>query len=133
MSSLFTLDAQKCGFECHATAEADGLGITVYLDGQRQHARSLNDAIRLARGHIGEFLLAAERGGVPWGLRVTVPDGVAVYGEWPLVPGGRSPSFQNTPLVRIRNRWNGSSPLSALENAIAIIREYGPRSVRRAA
>lgn len=127
MSQLFSLDAQKCGPERHATAESDGFGITVSLDGEMVRARSTNDAIRIARDYIGEYLQPAERGGVPWGLRVTVSGGVAVYGEWPLVGGsGGSPDFQNTPLVRIRNRWHDSGPLSALANAIEIIRAYVP-------
>ena len=134
MSQLFSLDAQKCGAERHVHADADGLGITVYCDGQPSRARSGNDAISIARSYIGEFLQPAQRGGIPWGLMVTVPDGVAVYGEWPLGGGGgRSPGFQNTPLVRIRNRWHDSGPLSALENALQIIREYVPRGGRKAA
>lgn len=133
MSQLFSLDAQRCGIERHADAQADGLGIAVSLDGQLVHARTVNHAIRVARDYIGEFLEPAQRGGMPWGLRVTVVEGVAVYGQWPLGGGGGgSPSFQNTPLVRIRNRWHDSGPLSALENAIQIIREYAPRG-RRAA
>lgn len=136
MSQLFSLDAQRCGVERHVRAEADGFGITVYTDGHQQRARSASDAITIARSYIGEFPQPAQRPGVPWGLRVTVPDGVAVYGEWPLSGGGGgSPSFNNTPLVRIRNRFPGSGPLSALENATEIIRAYSPRggAVRRVA
>jgi hypothetical protein len=127
MAHLFSLDAQRCGPARHARADADGLGgITVDLDGQQIHARSTNDAIRIARDYIGEFLQPAQRGGIPWGLRVTVSGGNAVYGEWPLVGsgGGGSPSFQSSPLVRIRNRWHDSGPLSALANAIEIVRAY---------
>jgi hypothetical protein len=125
MAHLFSLDAQRCGVERHARAEADGFGITVDLDGQSAHARSGNDAIRIAREYIGEHLQAAQRAGVPWGLRGTVSDGVAVSGEWPRVGGGGgSPSFQDTPLVRIRNRWRGSGPLSALANAVEILHAY---------
>jgi hypothetical protein len=128
VSKLFSLAAQKCGIERHVTAEADGFGITVYTDGIPTRARSGAEAISISRDYIGEFLQPAQHGGVPWGLMVTVPDGVAVYGEWPLSGrGSRSPSFENTPLVRIRNRWHDSGPLSALENAIQIIREYAPR------
>jgi hypothetical protein len=128
MSQLFSLGGQKCGLERHATAEADGLGITVSLDGEIVRARSTNDAIRIARDYIGEFLQSAQRGGRPWGLMVSVSGGNAVYGEWPLLGGGGgSPDFQNTPLVRIRNRWHDSGPLSALANAIEIIRAYTPR------
>jgi hypothetical protein len=127
MSQLFSLDAQKCGFERHTSAEADGFGITVSRDGEMVRARSVDDAIRIARDYIGEFLQPAQRGEIPWGLLVTVPGGSASYGEWPLLGGSRNPDFQNTPLVRIRNRWhNGSGPLSALANAIAIIRSYAP-------
>jgi hypothetical protein len=53
VSELFTLDAQVCGFERHAKAEADGLGITLYLDGQPTRSGSVNDAIRGARDFIG--------------------------------------------------------------------------------
>lgn len=129
MSLLFSLGAQKCGPERHAQATSDGLGrITVDLDGEMIRARSVNDAIRIARDYIGEFLQPAQRGGTPWGLLVTVSGGSAVYGEWPLSDGGgRSPDSQNTPLVRIRNRWHDSGPLSALANAIEIIRAYAPR------
>jgi hypothetical protein len=126
MSQLFALDAQKCGIERHVRATSDGLGIVVDLDGRLVNARSVNEAIREARDYIGEYLQPAQRGGIPWGLLVTVSDGIAAYGEWPLAGGGGgSPSFQNTPLVRIHQRWHrGSGPLSALENAIQIIREY---------
>ena len=134
MSVLFSLDAQRCGVERHVLVEADGFGISVALDGAHQPARSFNDAMSIARDYLGKFLQPAERAGIPWGLRVTVPDGVAVYGEWPLTGGGGgSPGFQKTPLARIRDRWAGSSALSALENAMSIVREYGPRSGRRAA
>jgi hypothetical protein len=135
MSQWFKRDAQRCGIEQHVTVTLDGFGgITVDRDGDLAHTRSPNEAIRAARDYIGEFLQPAQRGGQPWGLLVTVPDGVAAYGEWPLSGGGgRSPSFQNTPLVRIRNRWQDSGPLSALENAIQIIREYVPRGRRAAA
>jgi hypothetical protein len=134
MSQLFSLDAQRCGIERHTSAEADGLGITVYTDGVPYRARSVNEAIRTARDYIGEFLRPAQGGGLPWGLRVTVSGGVAVYGEWPLVSSvGNAPSFENSPLVRIRYRWHDSGPISALENAIEIIRAYTESSGRRAA
>lgn len=131
---LFSLDAQKCGLERHVRAEREGLGITVYRDGEPVLAGSVNDAIHIARDYMGGFLQPAQRGGIPWGLRVTVSDGVAVYGDWPLSGGGGGGSgFQNTPLVRIRNRWHDSGPLSALENAIQIIRGYAGDTRRRAA
>jgi hypothetical protein len=134
MSELFRLDAQVCGFERHVKAEADGLGITLYLDGQPTRSGSVNDAIRGARDFIGEFLRPAARSDRPWGLRVSVSGGAAVYGEWPLVGGGSGdPSFRKSPLVRIRERWHDSGPVSALENAIQIIREYTPRGGQRLA
>jgi hypothetical protein len=133
MSQLFALDAQKCGIERHVKAEADGLGITLYRDGQPSRVSGVSEAIHGARDYIGEFLRPAQRGGIPWGLRVTVSGGTAVYGEWPLVGGGGGPSFSNSPLVRIRNRWHDSGPSSALENAIQIIREYTSRSSRKLA
>ncbi len=132
MSQLFSLDAQSCGFERHVTASGDGFGIVVHRDGESVRASSPSDALNIASRYIGDFLRPAQRGGRPWGLKVSVSGGQAVYGEWPLSGGGGGgASFQNTPLVRIRNRWRDSSPMSALENAIAIIREYIPR--RRAA
>jgi hypothetical protein len=129
MSQLFSLDGQKAGAERHASAQVDDFRrISVSCDGHIVLAKNLNDAIRIARDYVGELIHNAG-GGIPWGVRVTVPDGTAVYGEWPLMPGGGggSPSFQDTPLVKIRNRWHGSSPLSALENAIEIIKAYAPR------
>jgi len=135
MSQLFALDAQKAGFEHHVHAETDGLGIVVYTDEEVRRVGSVNEAIRIARDYIGAFLQPAQRGGIPWGLLVTVSDGCAAYGEWPLAGGG-GPSFQQTPLVRIHKRWHDSGPLSALENAIEIIRAYASSSrglARRAA
>jgi hypothetical protein len=132
MSQLFSLAAQKCGSERHVQATSDGLGITVDLDGRMVSARSVEDAIRIGRDYIGEFLQPAQRGGIPWGLMVNVSGGSAVYGEWPLLGGGGgSPGFQNTPLARIRDRWHDSGPLSALANAIEIVRAYA--STRRQA
>lgn len=133
MSQLFSLYAQRCGEERHAIAEADGFGITVRLDGHPVQARRATDAIRIARDYIGEYLKPAQRGGIPWGLRVTVTGGVAAYGEWPLAGGPGSPSFQNSPLVRIRSRWHDSGPFSALENAVEIIRAYVTTAATRAA
>jgi hypothetical protein len=126
---MFRLQAQVLGAERSASADADGYGgITVHFSGGVRHVGTANEAIRIARDDIGEFLRRAQRPGVPWGLLVVVSDGQAVYGEWPLTGGGGgSPSFQRTPLVRIRNRWHDSGALSALENAIRIIREYAPK------
>lgn len=139
---MFTLDAQVCGTSrsvsavSAVSAESDGTGITVRTSGGRVRARSMQDAIRIAREDIGRFLQPAQRGGKPWGLRVVVGSVQAVYGEWPLLPpsggpGGGRPD--NSPVTRIRRDYNDSSgPLGALENAIRIIRAYLP-SARAAA
>jgi hypothetical protein len=126
---MFRLQTQVLGTEHSVTADADGYGgITVHFSGGVRRVGSSSEAIRIARDDIGDFLRRAQRPGVPWGLLVVVPDGQAVYGEWPLSGGGAgSPSFQQTPLAQIRNRWHDSGALSALENAIQIIREYAPK------
>jgi hypothetical protein len=131
MTQLFSLEAQKAGFEVQARAEADGLGITVHTDQGPIPAHSIDAAIRVARDYIGQFIEPARRGGIPWGLLVTVSEGVASYGEWPLSGGGGSPSFQQTALVRIHSRWDDHGPLSALQNAIEIIRWYNGSPARR--
>jgi hypothetical protein len=131
MTQLFSLAAQKASFEASASAEADGLGITVHTDQGPIRAHSVDAAIRVARDYIGQFIEPARRGGIPWGLLVTVSEGVASYGEWPLSGGGGSPSFLQTALVRIRGHWNDHGPLSALENAIEIIHWYNRSPARR--
>jgi hypothetical protein len=133
MTQLFSLEAQKAGFEVHASAEADGLGITVNTDQGPIPAHSIDAAIRVARDYVGQFIEPARRGGIPWGLLVTVSEGVASYGEWPLSGGGGggSPSFLQTALVRIRRHWDDHGPLSALENAIEIIHWYNRSPARR--
>jgi hypothetical protein len=135
MSQLFSLVAQKAGFQAHASADADGLGIIVNTDAGPTRVGSVDAAIRIARDHIGRFLEPASRGGVPWGLLVTVVEGCAAYGEWPLAGGAPSPSFKETALARIRHRWHDHGPTSALENAIEIIGAYntGGTRARRAA
>jgi hypothetical protein len=134
MSQIFSLDAQKAGAERHVHVDADGSGLTVFRDGWPVSVNSINAAIRMARDYMGEFLQSAQRGEIPWGLRVSVIDGVAAYGDWPLTGGSpRNPDFSRTPLVRIRERWHDSGPLSALENAIEIVKAYAGRSARAAA
>jgi len=131
MTQLFSLAAQKAGFEAHVNAEADGLGIALNTDAAPIRVRGTDAAIRAARDYIGQFLEPARRGGIPWGLLVTVSEGVAAYGEWPLSgAGGGSPSFQQTALVQIHKRWHDRGPLSALENAIEIVHAYNRRPAR---
>lgn len=131
MTQLFSLEAQRAGFEVHASAEADGLGVTVNTDQGPIRAHSIDAAIRVARDYIGQFIEPAHRGGIPWGLLVTVSEGVASYGERPLSGRGGSPSFLQTALVRIRKHWDDHGPLSALENAIEIIHWYNRSPARR--
>jgi hypothetical protein len=121
---FFNLDAQVLGTKRSVRAEVDGLGIVVHYSEGIRRVRSWGDAIRVAERDIGEFIRPAGRPGVPWGLRVSVPDGTAVYGEWPLLPGPPSPDFRRSLLSRIRDRLSGPSASSALENAVAIITAY---------
>jgi hypothetical protein len=132
MQSLFSLDAQRPGSERSVSAEADGFGVTVYTSDGPVRVPGVKQAVRVARDDIGRFLKDAKR--TDWGLRVTVAGVQAVYGDWPLiqapVPDSRpEPSL----VVRIRSRWDGGGPLSALENAIEIIRAYLSRDGRKAA
>jgi hypothetical protein len=58
----------------------------------------------------------------------------AVYGDWPLLPAAGPPSTRRDSLVaRIRDRWRGGSAISALENALEIVRAYATTSGRDAA
>ncbi len=88
MGTIFSLEAQVLGTPLNVSAESDGSGITVHTSAGPVAARSVNDAIRIARRDMGEFLLPAQHGDRPWGLRVTVAGAQAVYGQWPLISGG---------------------------------------------
>jgi hypothetical protein len=135
---MFTLSAQVFGDQRTVSAEQDALGITVTTSRGPQHARNLNDALRLAREDLGEFLRRGERSGVPWGLCVRVAGVSAFYGDVRFCRsggggGGGLPSSEL--VVRIRRRWHDNQgPTAALENALEIIRAYlGRGSDRRAA
>jgi hypothetical protein len=78
---MFTMSAQVLGDQRTVSAEQDALGITVTASRGLQHARNLNDALRLARDDLGEFLRRGERAGVPWGLCVNVAGISAYYGD----------------------------------------------------
>jgi hypothetical protein len=122
---VFSLQAQVCGRQISATVTVTGAGLTVDTASGRLTARSLADAERLAERQIGLFLQRAERGGVPWGLYVSVGQVAAVYGDWPLLPGPASPRASETPVSRIRSRWRPSDgAIRALENAMTIVRAY---------
>jgi hypothetical protein len=135
---MFTLSAQIFGDQRTISAEQDALGITVTTSHGPQHPRNLNEALRLARDDLGEFLRRGERAGVPWGLCVSVAGVSAYYGDVRFCRnagsgGGGLPSTEL--VVRIRRRWHDNQgPSAALENALEIICAYlGGRSERRAA
>jgi hypothetical protein len=131
---IFRLAAQVLGTQRSAAATGDGTGYVVQTDAGPLAARSLNEAIRLARDHIGRFLHEADRRHATWGLLVQVGEVSAVYGDWPLLPAAGPPSTRRTSLVaRIRDRWRGGSAISALENALEIVRAYAATGGRDAA
>jgi len=93
-------------------------------------------ALRLAHNEIGHYLRRA-RHDQPWGLVVQAGRSSAIDGTPNPAAGvvlrGR-PDNPNSLVARIRRRWReGDSPLSALENAIDIIRTLVERSHRAAA
>lgn len=132
---VFVLEAQVLGNPHTTRADRDDSGTIVVITSSGPHrARSVNDAVRIARQDMGEFLLPAQRPGRPWGLRLEVAGVQAVYGEWPLFPGRSDGRRDNSLVTRIRSRWNdGRGPLSALENACEIIKAYLGSSGRAAA
>jgi len=127
---IFSLKIQVAGFNHHATALSDGTGITVDTDSGPRAARTIGEAAREAREYLGPFLHDADRRKLPWGLLVSVSGVSAVYGAWPLLPGGRG-SVTEELVTRIRRQYKDGSALAALENALRIIRAYTPD--RRAA
>ena len=125
---VFSLQAQVCGHQLSVTVSDAGGRLIVETASEQWSAQSLADAERVAGRQVGLFLQRAQRRGIPWGLYLSVGQVAAVYGDWPLLPGPASPRASETPLSRIRSRWRPSDgPLSALENAMAIIRAYAPR------
>lgn len=133
---MFTLNAQVLGDQRTVSAEEDGLGITVTTSHGLRRARSVEDAIRIARDDFGEFLRHAQRPGVPWGLSVAVSGVSAYYGDvrFCRAGGGGAPLPDSDLVVRIRRRWHdGQGPHAALENAIEIIHAYVGRGRSRQA
>ena len=132
--SVFSLTSQILGEERGVTAEWRGRALAVISDQGVTHARSVNDATRVAAQILGPGLERAGKKKLPWGLHVDVAGMQAVYGDWPLlqVPVRRDP--RPTPLSRIRAQWKeGDSPLEALDNAIRIIHAFAERRGRKAA
>jgi hypothetical protein len=121
---IFSLQVQVAGFNHHATAHSDGTGITVDTDSGPRAARTTGEAMREAREHLGPFLHDAERRNLPWGLLVSVSGVSAVYGTWPLLPGGGRGSVTEELVTQIRRQYKDGSALAALENALRIIRAY---------
>lgn len=131
---MFKLTAQVLGTTHSVSAETDGAGgITVTTSSGPVRARNINDALRIARRDMGEFLLPAQKPGRPWGLLVQVAGVQAVYGDWPLFPGRPDGRPENSLVRRIRARWHDSEPISALENALEIVKAYLGSSGRVAA
>lgn len=131
----FELQAHFLGARRSVSATADGYGWQVTTGAGTMAVGSIEQAIKVARQHIGEFLRKIDRK-PGWGLRVQVGSVAASYGdpdpEEVVFPGG--PADPNSLVSRIRNRWQpGDSPLAALENAIEIIKAYAGRSRRQAA
>jgi hypothetical protein len=123
----FELRAHFLGTRRSVSAAPDGFGWQVQTDSGHLEARSLEQAIRIAEQHTGELLRRVERR-PGWGLSVIAGPASASYGEPdPLqvaLPGGR-PASSDSLVARIHSRWNpGSSPVSALQNAVQIIRAY---------
>lgn len=122
---IFSLQVQVVGFNHHAVARSDGYSITVETDGGSRSARSVREAMREAREHVGQYLHDAEKRKLPWGLLVSVAGVSAVYGAWPLLPGsGESESRTESLVARIRRQYKDGSALAALENALRIIDAY---------
>lgn len=129
---IFSLQAQVLGVSYHANAANDGTGITVDTNQGRSVARSVNEAERIARNFLGPILHNADSRNQPWGLYVSVAGVAAVYGNWPLLPGGPPESPATVELVtRIRREYRSGSASAALENALRIIDAY--TSQRKAA
>ena len=130
MSQLFSLAAQKAGFEAHANVEADGLSITVNTDQGPIHARGIDAAIRAARDYIGQFLgpraTAISRGESsspsPRGLRRTVSGhSQAAAARRPSrnqrLYGSAGAGTTTAPCRRSRTRSRSSTPTIAVRPA----------------
>jgi hypothetical protein len=134
-NSKFELTAHFLGNRRSVAATPDGYGWQVTTDAGVVEVRSLEQAIRVARQHIGELLRKIDRK-PGWGLRVQVGPVAASYGDpdpqEAVFPGGRVDP--NELVARIRDRWDpGGSPVAALENALEIVKAYAGRARRQAA
>lgn len=133
----FQLKAHFLGNHRSIAAATDGYGWQVTTDSGQIAVSSVEQAIRVARQHIGEFLRKVDHK-PGWGLRVDVGPVAASYGdpdpEEVIFPGGAADP--NSLVSRIRSRWQaGDSPIAALENALEIVKGYagGSKGRRHAA
>ena len=125
--SRFTLTAHVLGDERTISALDDGTGVVLTGDFGSRRAGSMHEAERLAREYIGRHLVEAAGGKKPWGLVVSVSGFSALYGTpnpaAGVALGGGAPADPNSAPMRIYRRWRpGDSPMSALENAVQIIK-----------
>lgn len=132
----FSLTAHICGEELSVTAHNDGTGWVVHSRAGSRAARRFQTALRLARDEVGSYLTHV-RTNQPWGLVVSVGGASALYGTPNPAAGvsiGGPPGDPNSVIARIRRRWrDGDSPVSALENAVQIIRALTESATRAAA
>jgi hypothetical protein len=135
MQTLFTLIARIVGEVRTVTVTSDGSGYIVASGAARRPARTLRQAIQLAREEVGTFLVSAERTKAPWGLYLSVAGVCTFYGDAPPnVPRVASaPLPQDELISRIRDEYKKGGPIAALQNAIRIIEAYLGRGHRAAA
>lgn len=122
----FQLQAHFLSSRRSVVAISDGYGWDVTTEAGSIAVRSLEQAIRVAQQHMGEFLRRIDRK-PGWGLRVEVAGVAASYGDpdpqATFVPG--PPAAPDELVARIRDRWQpGDSPIAALENAVEIVKGY---------
>jgi hypothetical protein len=135
MQTLFTLVARIVAEVRTVTVTSDGSNYIITTETATRAARSLRDAIRLARDEIGNFLVSAERTKAPWGLYLSVANVCTFYGDAPpSVPrAGGAPLPPDELINRIRDEYKQGGPVSALQNAIRIVEAYLGRRQRAAA
>jgi hypothetical protein len=136
MPILFTLIARNVVEVRTVTASSDGTTFFVETEAGTRHARTLQQAVHLARDDLGHFLAPIERSKAQWGLYVSVAGVAAFYGELqPNVPrSGGAPLPPGELINRIRDDYKpGDGPLAALRNATKIIGAYLGRRHRAAA
>jgi hypothetical protein len=133
---MFTLSAQVLGDQRTVSAEQDALGVTVTTSRGLQHARNLNDALRLARDASASpcegASAPASRGGSASASRVSRRTtatcasararAAAAVGSRPPNSSSGSAAAGTTTRVRprpSRTRWTSSAPTSAAGQSVA--------------